>query len=682
MGDVPITSFFELLNSSTDEVSNDDYDDYSDDIGWNPHIPQFDENLPFVTPEDEDLDGPNNCEVEEQENALYSHLEWISKSFDDEDWTPKHVMKRKAKGESQPCKKYSTSPVISLKSEWTQQRYRGAMKLQSTLDAKWLRAASAGSSSSPRNVSSHSPSPQLPQSDINICESAPPLSEPLLPDLIQGCTTPLTGEDDDQSDDDEEDELDELFQDISSNSKAGSEVSDWSSLQDGINKILDKQKNKCTLPLCQITQYQFLWQFATLHIKGMKQISASIHIAKSHNDGDGVYFASRIRTLAQHYQKFEQLPIEQQGGLHKGSSYLDDEDMRRVALTWLQSQKAGLLGFRLTRLHKGVYMDSHEHPDVVEYHDKIFLPAMENYEWHMAQYNGENLDRKEPNLQPGEKRIIAQFHDESCFHANEFKKSAWSVQFILGALLLETGTTVLQNKIIIYPGAAGDPWWDTKQLLGQIEWVIPIFEAAHPDCEALFIFDQSSAHASLGPDALHAFDMNKANGGWQRKQKDTIIPSNVPNVAMQGKAQKMTTESGDAKGLDQVLQEHGFNTHGICAKCAPICPFENETCCLARILSKQKDFGNQVSMVEELISRAGHHCLFLPKFHCELNPIEMYWGYAKYRYHEVFKGAFAQAKEATLTSLNSCPLDTICCFINWSWQFMVSTSQGINWEGS
>ncbi len=62
---------------------------------------------------------------------------------------------------------------------------------------------------------------------------------------------------------------------------------------------------------------------------------------------------------------------------------------------------------------------------------------------------------------------------------------------------------------IIYPGAGGDPWWDTNQLLEQMHTkAIPIFDHAYPGCQALFIFDQSSAHASLGPDALNAFDMN------------------------------------------------------------------------------------------------------------------------------------------------------------------------------
>ena len=34
-------------------------------------------------------------------------------------------------------------------------------------------------------------------------------------------------------------------------------------------------------------------------------------------------------------------------------------------------------------------------------------------------------------------------------------------------------------------------------------------------------------------------------------------------------------------------------------------------------------------MVERFISSRGHECLFLPKYHCELNPIERVWGRAK-----------------------------------------------------
>ena len=39
-----------------------------------------------------------------------------------------------------------------------------------------------------------------------------------------------------------------------------------------------------------------------------------------------------------------------------------------------------------------------------------------------------------------------------------------------------------------------------------------IFKEAHSNCVALFLFNHSSAHALLGSDALHAFDMNKGNG--------------------------------------------------------------------------------------------------------------------------------------------------------------------------
>ncbi len=62
----------------------------------------------------------------------------------------------------------------------------------------------------------------------------------------------------------------------------------------------------------------------------------------------------------------------------------------------------------------------------------------------------------------------------------------------------------------------------------QLDKAIEIFEEAHPNCVALFVFNQSSMHALLGPDALCAFDMNRSNGGKQRKQKDTIISMNNP----------------------------------------------------------------------------------------------------------------------------------------------------------
>jgi hypothetical protein len=57
----------------------------------------------------------------------------------------------------------------------------------------------------------------------------------------------------------------------------------------------------------------------------------------------------------------------------------------------------------------------------------------------------------------------------------------------------------------------------------------------------------------------------------------------------------------------------------------------NDWCCMHRVLSLQDDFANEKPLLQHYLEGRGHVCLFLPKFHCELNPIEMLWGYAKYR---------------------------------------------------
>jgi hypothetical protein len=58
---------------------------------------------------------------------------------------------------------------------------------------------------------------------------------------------------------------------------------------------------------------------------------------------------------------------------------------------------------------------------------------------------------------------------------------------------------------------------------------------------------------------------------------------------------------------------------------------EDPWCCIYHVLSLQEDFLLEQPLIQIVIKDAGHVCLFLPRFHCELNPIKMLWGYAEYR---------------------------------------------------
>ncbi|KAF9258384.1 hypothetical protein L218DRAFT_1065369 [Marasmius fiardii PR-910] len=384
------------------------------------------------------------------------------------------------------------------------------------------------------------------------------------------------------------------------------------------------------------------------------------------HDGEGIHFARQVQDLARYYQVFEQLPSEKRGGLCTSQTLLSDENTRKACCDWLSGQKVGTvtpkvfqqalinnifpqlnidkslsirtacrwlirLGWRLTQLWK----------DVVNYHNKVFLPIMVD----------DTLTRIPPVLRLGEKEIIPQFHDKSTFHMNDFRTTAWLAE----GQTMQMAISLDQAHCIIYPGANGDAWWDTKQLLEQVKEAI-----------TLFIFDQSSAHASLAPDALCAFEMNKSDGGAQHKQKDTIIPQSNPDPQFWGQIQTMTLPDGKAKGLQQVLEEWGFSVRGI-----------NTDCCMARLLSKQDDFTHQISMLETLIKELGHECLFLPKFHCELNPIEMYWGWCKYHYREEPKSTFTTAKEVMIKWLDACPAEVIWKFINHSFRFMSAYRSGL-----
>jgi hypothetical protein len=54
-----------------------------------------------------------------------------------------------------------------------------------------------------------------------------------------------------------------------------------------------------------------------------------------------------------------------------------------------------------------------------------------------------------------------------------------------------------------------------------------------------------------------------------------------------------------------------------------------------------------------------------------------YWGWCKYRYREVPKKTFAEAKALVLEYLNACPVEVIRRFVNRSWRFMSAYQLGL-----
>jgi transposase len=91
---------------------------------------------------------------------------------------------------------------------------------------------------------------------------------------------------------------------------------------------------------------------------------------------------------------------------------------------------------------------------------------------------------------------------------------------------------------------------------------------------------------------------------------------------------------------------------------------------------KQKKL--QFGIIEELITERGHKAVFLPKFHCEINPIEMYWGYSKTRFRQVKKVSFPDAKVKVIEALEACSIETIRRFCNRTFRWMDAYRKGLS----
>ncbi|KAJ7021929.1 hypothetical protein C8F04DRAFT_1194977 [Mycena alexandri] len=310
------------LDSITYLEVDSDHDDNSDEADW---------------------DEVASEEFQERLLEMIAKMEEDRRDAGDEDWLPPQQLYE--------AKRKSGGPDTASKSIRTQQRYALSNKTQKKLDGFFSIQASSPSSN-------HAQAVEIQDSFPEQFETPPPTS--VLSDPSDHESVPLIVVDNTEEEEDDHD-WDVILDDLvdgganstethtsgnaarpataPSTSAPGNTVNirSWHALREKVKGEL-QQKH---LPLTKYNQLLIIRNFATLRIKGLKRIAASLEIARQWHEGSGTHFARRVRALARHYQLFEELPLETRGGRANAKSLLNDESVQTACLAWLTKQTVG-----------------------------------------------------------------------------------------------------------------------------------------------------------------------------------------------------------------------------------------------------------------------------------------------------------------------------------------------------
>ena len=353
------------------------------------------------------------------------------------------------------------------------------------------------------------------------------------------------------------------------------------------------------------------------------------------------------------------------------------------------------LGFQILDHKKGTYVDGHERPDVVEYRQS-FLRRM----FSLGFLNKDNAltpeaekcfpqDLESPSAEQISKTVVI-FHDESTFQANDGQTSFWGTKDMHLLRPKGRGAGIMVSDFIEdhngylrltdeefarglqkYPylkrqarsfleyGENKEGYWTSDKFLAQIKEAVQIVDVKYPrekGYRIVWIFDHSSCHGAYAEDALNAHKMNAKPGGKQPRMRNTV---------WQGKVQTMVFSIGVPKGLIQVLKERGVDTRHM--------KLED----MRRELASHSDFREEKTKIEHFLNNCGYTCIMLPKFHCELNPIERCWAQAK-RYARAFTNyTIGGLRQIVPDALESVTLENIRKHFRKVRQYMYGYLQGI-----
>ena len=331
----------------------------------------------------------------------------------------------------------------------------------------------------------------------------------------------------------------------------------------------------------------------------------------------------------------------------------------RTANRWLHQ-----LGFTPESHKKGSYVDGHEREDVVKSRGEFFNLIMDLKMSHkppppcsdeMAAVPGPDAE--------SQKQLTLIYHDESIFNTNEGQSWMWATEdtpviqpktkgsgimvsdFIEqhnGFLRLTDAEfavakaadpdMVQKAQALLEYGAEREGYWTAEKFMKNIKEAVKIAKHKYPtnSYTVCWIFDQSSI--------CRRRSQCKPHGGAQSRMRDTVWARQV---------QKMVLADGTPKGMKMILEERGINTSSMKADD------------MRTVLSFHEDFRTEKTLVEKFLSDEGHKVVFLPKFHCELNPIERVWGQAKCYSRQYTNYTLVQLRNIINPALNSVSADLI-----------------------
>ncbi|KDN44208.1 hypothetical protein RSAG8_05681, partial [Rhizoctonia solani AG-8 WAC10335] len=331
---------------------------------------------------------------------------------------------------------------------------------------------------------------------------------------------------------------------------------------------------------------------------------------------------------------------------------------KTTAQKWLKS-----LDYCWHHARKGLYLDGHERPDVVEYRQNTYLRKWKEMDPRMQSYA--RFEFEYTYMDPIIRRIVVWYHDECTFAAHYKRLLLW---ILLSASPEPTkkgeGRTLMVSDLIsaeygwlqspdgkdrarefFRAGAGREGYFSTENVCSQMAHVADILNENYTGADHVIVVDNSPTHKKREADAPSAQRMPKYMPKKEKGAKNFLVRTTDENgneieVPMTGGYFSDGTpqsfywpedhpRAGWFKGMAEILKERGWeNAYKINAKCTR-CDKTRTDCCLRRILYNEPDFANPISIVERLVTSRGIGFLLLPKFHPELHPIEMCWGKAK-----------------------------------------------------